>query len=260
MKNEIIIPLEYDAVYGGENGFASAGKNGKYGLVDYNNNVVVPFEFDDISGFENNTAYAIKNGTVYIITYNSNNPFKDVPAGSWFEKAAVWCNSKGYITGTGEGMFSPNVQLTRGMFVQMLARVAGADLDSITYSGKFTDVKPGDWFAKAVQWAVDNGITGGTSETTFSPNSPVTREQLATFFLAFAKSKGYDTTASIDLDKYTDASRISSWAVSAVKWAVAEGLISGTSETTVSPKMSATRAQAAVIFKNFVEIYVAKQK
>ena len=189
------------------------------------------------------------------------NPFTDVPIGQWYTEAALWCNSKGYITGTSATTFSPNVALTRGMFVQILARVAiGNDLDDYTYKGKFSDVKSDAWYAKAVQWAIDNNVTGGTSATAFSPNSPVTREQLATFFYAYARSKGYDVSASAGLGKYTDAGQISSWATNAIKWAVAEGLISGTSETTVSPKTSATRAQAAVIFKKFVEVYVAKQK
>ena len=186
--------------------------------------------------------------------------YYDVPVGSWFEAASVWCSERGYITGTGEGTFSPNVALTRGMFVQILARVAiGNELDGYVYKGKFTDVKSGNWFAKAVQWAIDNKITGGTSDATFSPDAPVTREQLATFFLAYARSEGYNVTAITNLGKYTDAWQISNWAYASIQWAVAEKLISGTSETALSPKMSATRAQAAVIFKNFVEIYVAKQ-
>ena len=187
--------------------------------------------------------------------------FKDVPSGAWYTAAAAWCSEHGYITGTGNGMFSPDMTLTRAMFVQILARIAiGNDLDTYTYKGKFNDVRSEDWFARAVQWAVDNGITSGIGDNTFSPNTPVTREQLATFFLAYARSEGYDVSASTDLEKYTDAGQISSWAVNAIKWAVAEGLISGTSETTVSPQMSATRAQAAVIFRKFIEIYAAKQK
>ena len=202
----------------------------------------------------------IENKDIIDLFFENHNPFTDIPQDAWFTSAALWCNLHGYITGTSSTTFSPNVALTRAMFVQILARVAGVDLDSMNYKGKFTDVKAGDWYAKAVQWAVDNGITGGTSATTFSPNTPVTREQLATFFYAYTKSKGYDVSASAGLGKYTDAGQISNWATNAIKWAVAEGLISGTSETTISPKMSATRAQAAVIFKNFVEIYVAKQK
>ena len=190
-----------------------------------------------------------------------NNVFIDVPEGTWYTEAALWCSAHGYITGTGENTFSPKSALTRAMFVQILARTAvGDSLKEYKYNGKFSDVSSGAWYAKAVQWAVEDNVTGGTSETTFSPNSPVTREQLSTFFFAYAKSKGYDVSASADLGKYTDAKQISGWAANAVRWAVAEGLISGTSDTALSPKTNATRAQAAVILKNFIEIYAAKQK
>ncbi len=77
--------------------------------------------------------------------------------------------------------------------------------------------------------------------------------------MAYARSKGYDVSGSASLSKYTDAGQISSWALNSIKWAVAEGLITGTSETTVSPVSTATRAQAAVIFKNFVEKHEAKK-
>ena len=181
------------------------------------------------------------------------NPFTDVPEKSWYTEAALWCRSKGYITGTSKDKFSPNASLTRAMFVQMLAKVDGIDLNKITYSGKFKDVKSGEWFAKAVQWATDNGVTAGTSSSTFSPKTPVTREQLATFLFAYAKSKGLDVKPEASLDDYTDANTISFWAANAVKWAVAKDLISGTGNSSLSPKIEASRAQAALIIMKFVE-------
>ncbi|MBQ7500772.1 MAG: S-layer homology domain-containing protein [Clostridia bacterium] len=186
--------------------------------------------------------------------------FIDVPPDAWFAKAALWCSERGFITGTSDNTFSPNVNLTRAMFVQILARVAGANLDEITYKGKFTDVTADKWYAKAVQWAVDNNITSGISDTSFAPDAQVTREQLAVFFYAYSKSNEYDVSASDDLARFTDVDMISSWALTAIRWAVAEGLISGMTDTTIGPKGYATRAQAAVIFKNYVEIYSAKQK
>lgn len=188
------------------------------------------------------------------------NPFSDILANSWYTEAALWCNKNGYITGTSATVFNPNGRLTRAMFVQILSKADGVDLSKVTYKGRFADVKAGNWFANSVQWAADCGITGGTGAGTFSPNNSVTREQLASFFFAYAKYKKYDTGAAVPLDKYTDISTAGKWALGALQWAVAEGLISGTGDTMVSPKASATRAQAAVIFRNFVENYVAGQK
>ncbi|MDD6266199.1 MAG: S-layer homology domain-containing protein [Clostridia bacterium] len=187
------------------------------------------------------------------------NTYIDVPEKSWYTEAALWCNAKGYITGTSDTTFSPSAKLTRAMFVQILAKFNGVDLNTVEYSGRFSDVEANKWYTKAVQWAVDCNITGGTGATTFSPNSPVTREQLATFFYAYCKYMDYDISASVSIDAYSDKDTVSKWALNAVKWAVAEGLISGTGPTTLSPKSYATRAQVAVIFKSFEENYVAKQ-
>ena len=178
--------------------------------------------------------------------------FKDLPAGKWFTEASEWCFERGYMTGTGDDTFDPNIQLTRAMYIQILAKVAGADLDSYTPSGKFKDVPANAWYAKAVEWAYQNDVTGGTSDDTFSPNDPVTREQLATFFFAYAKKIGLDTSGSDDLKRFKDRDQISSWALDGMKYAVANKLISGTSDTTLEPKTIATRGQVAVIFKAFV--------
>ena len=179
--------------------------------------------------------------------------FDDVKPNTWYTSAALWCNAKGYITGTSPTAFAPNNILTRAQFVQILVKVNEVALDLIPYTARFTDVPEGKWYTKAVMWCVYTGVTGGTSATTFSPDAPVTREQLSTFFYAFAKNRELDISASADLSKYTDSGDISPWAKTAVEWAVAEGLISGMSATTLSPKTVTTRAQAAVIFKNFVE-------
>lgn len=196
----------------------------------------------------------------YVLEYSKEqNPFTDVPDNSWFTEAALWCNAKGYITGTSATTFSPNTPLNRAMFVQILARVElGTALDDVVYNGAFTDVTANDWYARAVQWASDNGVTEGTGGGKFSPKAHVTRQQIATFLLAYARFKGYDVSASVPLDGYADAGSISGWALDAMRWAVAEGLITGTSADTLSPKKEATRAQAAVIFKNFVETFAGK--
>ena len=179
-------------------------------------------------------------------------PFKDVPANSWYSGAAAWCFRKGLMSGISGNKFSPSTALTRAMFVQILAKADGVDLSSYSSSGVFRDVKSSAWYANAVEWAYRNGITGGTSAGQFSPNAPVTREQLAVFLCKYTEVTGTNATARADLSKYKDSSKISKWALSSVEWAVAEGLISGTSETEISPKLNATRAQAAVIIKNYL--------
>ena len=92
---------------------------------------------------------------------------------------------------TDSSLISALNSCTASMFVQILARIDGVNLNSVSYGGKFNDVKVNDWYAKAVQWADNCGVTGGTGNGAFSPNTAVSREQLATFFIAYAKYKGY---------------------------------------------------------------------
>ena len=179
-------------------------------------------------------------------------PFEDVPEESWFTDSVMVCWLLGFMTGTSENTFSPDMTLTRAQMVQILARVAQVELDEYAPSGRFADVPEDAWFAKAVEWAVRDGITSGTGDDTFSPDEPVTREQLAVFLKALADHLGYDTSASAGVGKYSDVDQISSWAVKALKWAVAEKLVTGTSETTLEPKSTATRAQTAVIIIAFL--------
>ena len=191
----------------------------------------------------------------------SNNPFEDVEEGKWYYDAAIWCNNKGFITGTSKTTFAPNNKLTRAQFVQILAKVAGADLNSIVYTDKFTDVPDGKWFTKAVLWAVDNQITSGIGGGKFGPNNYVSRQQLATFIYTYVKSIGANVSKLADITGYTDYSSVATWARTPLAWAVGAGLINSTSTTakTLSPNGIATRGQAALIIKNLYENIIDKK-
>lgn len=120
-------------------------------------------------------------------------------------------------------------------------------------NGEVRDGGINAYYATAVYWARMNGIVAGYSDELFGPNDTITREQMATILYRYAQHKGYDTTAKADLSKYTDAAQIGPWATEAIRWANAEGLVNGTSATTLTPKGSATRAQVAVILTRFCE-------
>lgn len=102
----------------------------------------------------------------------------------------------------------------------------------------------GEWYADAVNWAVSNGIVGGYGSGLFGPNDTITREQLAAILYHYAEYKGVD--------------QVSDWALTALRWANAEGLVNGTSDTTLTPGGSATLAQVAVMLMRFCEEYVTK--
>lgn len=178
-------------------------------------------------------------------------PFVDVPSGSWYEDAARYVYEKGLMAGTSDTTFSPNTTTTRGMIVTILYRLEGAP--AVSGSSSFTDVAAGRYYADAVAWAAANNIVGGYGNGLFGPNDTITREQMAAILYRYAQYKGYDVTASADLSGYSDAAQVSSYALAALQWANAEGLVNGTSGTTLTPGGSATRAQVAVILMRFCE-------
>ena len=164
-------------------------------------------------------------------------PFTDVFANSWFYDGVKYACEKGFMNGTGSTTFSPDADTTRGMIVTMLARLEGVN----------TAGTP--WYAAGQKWAMDTGISDGTNMT-----GAVTREQLAAILYRYAKQKGYDVTKSAALTSFTDADTVSSYAVEAMQWAVASGLIQG-SGSRLSPKATASRAQVATILMRFMELY-----
>ena len=108
------------------------------------------------------------------------------------------------------------------------------------------------WYATAVNWAASEGIVGGFGDGNFSPNTAITREQLAAILMNYAQYKGQDVSARATLDTYNDATAISSWANDVMSWAVAEGLISGVTSDELQPQGNATRAQVAAILERFL--------
>ena len=179
-------------------------------------------------------------------------PFVDVPAGAWYGEAVQYVYENGLMSGTGDGRFSPEVTTSRAMIVTILYRQAGSP--AVTGGAAFTDVADGTWYTDAVAWASANGIVSGYGEGKFGPNDPITREQMAAILCRYADYKGMDVTKRADLSAFTDASQVSDYALETMRWAVAQGLITGTSETTLSPAGSATRAQAALILMRFAAL------
>ena len=164
-------------------------------------------------------------------------PFTDVNANSWYYSGVKYAYENGLMNGTGTGKFSPNADTTRGMIVTMLARLEG-----VSTSGT-------PWYAASQKWAMDAGISDGTNMT-----GAITREQLAAILFRYAKQKGYDVSKSADLNGFADANTVSTYAADAMRWAVASGLIQG-SNSKLSPKATASRAQVATILMRFMELY-----
>ena len=173
----------------------------------------------------------------------ANERFADVHHGDWFYEAVEYCASRGFMAGTDNGIFSPNVALSRAMVAQILYAMenkpAGAP------GGKFSDVPDSAWFAAAVNWCAQAGVVAGMDDGTFAPDANVTREQLATMLCSYTRFKGKDATATGNIDQFSDVGRVSSWAVDNVKWAVGHGIMAGKDGNVIDPTGNATRAEMA---------------
>ena len=160
--------------------------------------------------------------------------FADVSTDAYYYEAVKWAAKKGITGGTGDGTFNPNGSCTRAHIVTFLWRAAGSPAPKSTVS--FADVPAGSYYAKAVAWAVENGITLGTGDGTFSPNATCTRAQSVTFLY---RALG---TAPTTVNGFTDVTADAFYA-DAVAWAVESGVTNGTSASTFSPNNGCTRAQ-----------------
>lgn len=178
--------------------------------------------------------------------------FDDVKENDWFYDDVQYVKENGLMTGTDENSFSPNGVTTRGMIVTVLWRNEGSP--KANYDG-FDDVKSDKYYYQAVSWAYDNEIVSGYDSKTFGAEDDITREQLATIMFRYANFKNYDTTNKEALSKFNDSNKVSDYAVSAFEWALANRIITGTSETTLEPQGNALRSQVAAILRRFSEIY-----
>ncbi len=178
-------------------------------------------------------------------------PFRDAKPGAWYYSAVKYCKINGLLNGMTEDGFGLNTTVSRAMFVQALANFEGVTADDLNgESSPFTDVKENHWFYTAVEWARQQGIVGGMTETTFDPNGALTRSQMARLFCQYAKYKGLDTGKTADLSGFTDAQSIPSWAKEGMEYCVAERLFVGDGGK-LTPTAQATRAQLAVVLYKF---------
>ena len=166
-------------------------------------------------------------------TKPSKTGFNDVASSAWYADAVQYVTDKGLMNGTDDNQFSPNASTTRGMLMTVLARYAGEDT-----TGGAT------WYEKGMNWAKAKGVSDGTN-----PNADITREQLVTMLYRYAGSPVVNGS----LDSFSDAASVSSYAVNAMQWAVANGIVNG-SNGKLNPQNNATRAEVAAILMRFCEM------
>ena len=198
-------------------------------------------------------SFTMPSGTanVYVRFSGSGLPFADVPSGSWYYDDVAYVYDTGLMTGLTATAFGPNLSTTRGMIVTILWRMENEP--AAKHSCPFADVRRGSYYEQAIAWASENGIVTGFDASTFAPDRAITREQLAAILFRFAAYRGMDAvTLRENLSSFQDQAAISAYAVSALNWAVGEGLMQGTGDK-LEPTGSATRAQVAAMLRRFIQ-------
>ena len=166
---------------------------------------------------------------------------------AWCYTQVMQASEAGLMNGYGSSLFGKNDPITRGQMVQILYNYYGEDCG--TNSG-FSDVPSSVWYAKAVTWASKKGVASGYSNGTFGPDNQLTREQMVTILYNVAGRPATNTSA---LSQFNDRGQVAAYAVNGFSWAVSNKVVSGTSNTTLSPRGTATRAQVAVILIRYLE-------
>ena len=180
-------------------------------------------------------------------------PYYDVDTGRWYHEGVDYAIAHGLMNGVGKGAFEPESSMTRAMLVTVLWRYAGSPADG---TNTFVDVKPNQWYTQAVAWAAKYGVVNGVGHGMFEPDGNVTREQMAAILYRYANGVGIDTSARGNLAAFPDRNQVSSYAVDALSWCNAKGIIGGTKEGGVDyldPQGFATRAQVATILMRYIE-------
>lgn len=214
----------------------------------YMGRATIPVTYITAAGIE--TTGVIK---ISVSTKTDSAQFKDVTrsnVGTWAADAVDFAYHFGLVSGVSKTEFAPNSPMTRAQLVTVLYRAAGSP--SVTVSTNFEDLDVGSYYYSAVVWANVNGIVNGTSDTTFSPDSRLTRQQLAAILYRYARAFGGDTSYIGNLSHFTDRHQVDSYATTPMIWAVSHEIISGTSDTTLSPLSTATRAQVVVILHRYL--------
>mgnify|MGYP000637701073 CR=1 FL=1 len=172
------------------------------------------------------------------VTKVETSPFSDVSTSAYYYEAVKWAQEKGITSGIGNGLFGPNQPCTRAQIVTFLWRAAGSPV--VNYAMNMSDVPEGSYYAEAVRWALSEGITTGTTENTFSPDSECTRAQAVAFLFRYAASEA--VTLQELVSGFSDADSVPGYALPAMNWALAEEIVQGNGSK-LMPNDSCTRAQ-----------------
>lgn len=177
--------------------------------------------------------------------------FDDVKPTDWFYSSVMFTVKHNILKGTSDKRFEPNAQMTRAMLVTALYHLEGEP--AVNGVNIFRDIQDNTWYMNPVIWAQDNKLISGYENSEFKANEIITREQIAVILYRYAQSKGYNMSASNDINDYKDKDSISDWAKKSMEWAVSNKIISGKNANKLSPHDPATRAEVSSMIMRFMK-------
>lgn len=221
-------------------------------------NILVPYFMEDSleniiemsAVVEGQLKWIAEEGRTYWFRFNSRS-FNDIE-NHWAKDDILFAASRELFNGIQPGVFSPDSEMTRGMFVTVLGRLSGVNAVDYTAS-YFEDVEAGLWYSPYVEWAVEAGIVRGYGNGLFGPNDRVTREQMALMIMEYAGYTGLELSNGNMTATFADADAVSKWAKDAVITIHESGIIKGNLNNYFAPKDKANRAEVAAVLKRFIE-------
>ncbi len=238
---------------GGGTGGGTGGGSGGGGAISYDSG--------DGSGAIAPISEVTEDGAAYVYFGGRNYKYASVSSsysdieGHWGEEAILFVSDRGLFAGVGDGLFSPDTPMTRGMAVTVLYNLAGRP--AVDGESPFSDVDPSAWYGDPVIWAEKLGIVSGVGEGKFAPDLTVTREQLVTMIFNFLKTYRLAGSTRGSLSNFPDCGDVAPYAREAFEFAVGNGIIVGNASGELIPKENATRAQVAAMFMNLIR-YILK--
>ena len=184
--------------------------------------------------------------------------YTDIDNDAWYHDGVHYCIENGIMGGYGNGIFRPNVAVSRAQISAMLWNMEGNPV--VNYALDYTDVPADAWYTEAVRWMISQNIAGGYGKGIYAPDDTLTREQLAAILQKYAQYKGYDMAANkeVDLQSYSDAASISNWAYASMQWICDSGIVGGmpgaNGDIILAPAGHVTRAEAATMLYRYCDV------
>lgn len=189
---------------------------------------------------------------ITMLPYAAASQFKDI-AGHWAKEDIEYAVQKGWFNGVSATSFQPNGTMTRGMFVKALGELSHADMSQYSGSTKFKDVSSSAYYARYVSWANQNGIVNGVSADRFSPNTAITREQIAVMMVKYANYVQMILPRKQEWHEFSDINACADYSLDAIFTLYRAGVLNGMGNDTIAPRASATRAQCTAIFRRLYD-------